>query len=242
MLIKISENRLVDLDAALELDYMYKGYGRPKNSDYKMKDITPQQRAYLVKVKAFHESKKEVKQVKKSNVTARKHGHGKIANLILALIILSPLFYAGYEKYVYLVTPKQILSPIVREEAVTTNEVVENVLEVKNETPEPRQWTGKGSWYGEAPEECLGCSASLTMANGERFNEDAMTVAFNELPLNTKVKVINNSNGKSVVATVTDRHGADNAEYGFRIVDMSKGLKNKINCQDLCNVTIEEIL
>lgn len=239
MLIKISENRLVDLDAALELDYMYKGYGRPKNSDYKMKDITSQQRAYLVKVKAFHESKKEVKQIKKSNVTARKHGYGKIANLILALIIISPLLFAGYEKYADLVTPKQILSPIVHEEAVTTNEAVENAPEVKNEAPTPRQWTGKGSWYGEAPEECLGCSASLTMANGERFNEDAMTVAFNWLPLNSMVTVRNLDNGEIFEARVTDTGGFN--ELG-RIVDLSKGLKNRLGCSDLCNVEVTEII
>ncbi|MQA26440.1 MAG: septal ring lytic transglycosylase RlpA family protein [Micromonosporaceae bacterium] len=42
-------------------------------------------------------------------------------------------------------------------------------------------------------------------ANGERFNPDALTAAHKSLPFNTRVRVINPRNGKSVVVRINDR-------------------------------------
>jgi len=96
-----------------------------------------------------------------------------------------------------------------------------------------RTWKGTASYYSEAG--CVGCRADLLMANGQRFDENAMTLAFNWLPLNTKVTVRNASTGISAVATITDTGG-----FGAlgRIADLSKGLKEAIGCTDLCQVEV----
>ncbi|GIF65274.1 hypothetical protein Ais01nite_33090 [Asanoa ishikariensis] len=54
------------------------------------------------------------------------------------------------------------------------------------------------------------CGASYydegqTTANGEAFNPDALTAAHKTLPFNTRVRVTNPSNGKSVVVRINDR-------------------------------------
>jgi peptidoglycan lytic transglycosylase len=53
------------------------------------------------------------------------------------------------------------------------------------------------------------CGASYysggTMANGQPLNPDAFTVAHKTLPFNTRVRLTNVANGKSVTAIVTDR-------------------------------------
>jgi rare lipoprotein A len=54
------------------------------------------------------------------------------------------------------------------------------------------------------------CQASfydtgVTTANGERFDPNAYTAAHKTLPFNTRVRVTNKSNGKSVVVRINDR-------------------------------------
>lgn len=58
--------------------------------------------------------------------------------------------------------------------------------------------TVTASWYGRQHH-------GRVMANGERFNMHALTVAHRTLPLGTRVRVTNPSTGQSVVAVVTDR-------------------------------------
>lgn len=100
-------------------------------------------------------------------------------------------------------------------------------------------WVGVASYYSH--DGCLGCHPQQLMANGEKFIEDDLTLAFNWLPLGTKVEVTNKEQRWTATAEVTDRHGAYNEKYGWRIADLSKGLKEKINCSDLCEVEIREI-
>ena len=57
---------------------------------------------------------------------------------------------------------------------------------------------GISSWYGPGYH-------GRTMANGEPFNQYAMTIACNHLKLGTLVRITNLSNGKWVNAMVTDR-------------------------------------
>lgn len=66
------------------------------------------------------------------------------------------------------------------------------------------------SWYGTE-------SGNRT-ANGDRFNEYAMTAAHMTAPFGTRYRVT--YGGKSVVVTITDR--GDFAKYG-RAIDLSKG-------------------
>jgi hypothetical protein len=97
----------------------------------------------------------------------------------------------------------------------------------------PVKWVGMASYYSETG--CLGCSPTLTMANGDRLDDDAVTVAFNRAKLNTQVTVTNNKTGQSVRAKVTDRGGFE--RHG-KIIDLNVGTKNAIGCGDVCNVTV----
>lgn len=76
---------------------------------------------------------------------------------------------------------------------------------------------GRASWYGP------GFHGRRT-ANGERFDQNALTAAHKTLPFGTKVRVTNVSNGRSVVVRINDRgpysHG--------RVIDLSKGSAQQI--------------
>ena len=61
-------------------------------------------------------------------------------------------------------------------------------------------------------------------ANGERFDMYDLTAAHKTLPFNTKVKVINLKNNKSVVVRINDRGPFKKG----RIIDLSLGAAKKI--------------
>ncbi|MBD2100719.1 septal ring lytic transglycosylase RlpA family protein [Leptolyngbya sp. FACHB-261] len=58
--------------------------------------------------------------------------------------------------------------------------------------------SGIASWYGP------GFHGNRS-ASGEVFNQNAMTAAHRSLPFGTRVRVVNRSNGRSVVVRITDR-------------------------------------
>lgn len=62
-------------------------------------------------------------------------------------------------------------------------------------------------------------------ANGERFDQNAMTCASNRHKFGTRLKVTNKANGKSVICRVNDRGGF--GKYGTTL-DLSKGAFKKI--------------
>lgn len=97
-----------------------------------------------------------------------------------------------------------------------------------------RPLIGKASYYSVAG--CLGCSPTLTMANGERLDDSRLTLAYNHAPLNTRVKITNTVNGKTVVATITDRGGFE--RYG-KIADLSVATRDALGCGDVCPISIE---
>lgn len=77
-------------------------------------------------------------------------------------------------------------------------------------------------------------------ANGERFNQNAMTCASNTHKFGTHLKVTNTANGKSVVCRVNDRGGF--GKYGVTL-DLSKGAFAQIASlsQGHARVTIETV-
>ncbi len=98
---------------------------------------------------------------------------------------------------------------------------------VRGETYYPLQ-TGEGyveegeaSWYGP------GFHGKAT-ANGERYNQNAMTAAHKTLPLGTDVRVTHLGNGQSIEVRINDRgpflHG--------RIIDLSKRGAEKLGMKD----------
>lgn len=110
---------------------------------------------------------------------------------------------------------------------------VQEVLAVEDS----QSWTGLASFYNWAG--CLGCNPKRIMANGKPLVDSNLTLAFQRLPLGSKVRVTNLRNNMFVVAEVTDRGGY---EALGRIADLSEGTKDAINCSDLCKVKIEEVL
>ncbi|MGI8772861.1 MAG: septal ring lytic transglycosylase RlpA family protein, partial [Acidobacteriaceae bacterium] len=58
--------------------------------------------------------------------------------------------------------------------------------------------TGTASWYGPPYNRRRG-------ANGQVFDQDALTAAHRTLPMNSLIRVTNLSNGKSAIMHVTDR-------------------------------------
>ena len=74
-----------------------------------------------------------------------------------------------------------------------------------------RAETGQASWYGKAHH-------GQRTASGERFDPSAMTAAHKTLPFNTKVRVTNKNNGKSVVVRINDR----GPYIRGRCIDLSK--------------------
>lgn len=80
---------------------------------------------------------------------------------------------------------------------------------------------GIASWYGP------GFHGKLT-ANGEKYNQKAMTAAHKTLPLPTLVKVENLENGKSVVVRVNDRGPYSKG----RIIDLTEVAAKRLGMID----------
>ncbi len=86
-----------------------------------------------------------------------------------------------------------------------------------------KKYTAKKSMVGIASYYGPGFHGRKT-ANGERFNMHELTAAHKTLPFNTKVRVTNLSNKKSVIVRINDRGPYKKG----RIIDLSKGAAQKI--------------
>ena len=90
--------------------------------------------------------------------------------------------------------------------------------------------SGSGSGGGDlSPASGSSCQASYywqgqTTASGERFNPSDLTAAHKTLPLGSKVKVTNPSNGKTVVVRINDR----GPYVAGRCLDLSKAAMETI--------------
>ena len=83
-----------------------------------------------------------------------------------------------------------------KEEPVKETKVV--VIEKASEEAYMANLSGGASFYGEKWN-------GRKTANGEIFNTYELTAAHKSLPFGTKVKVVNKTNGKSVVVRINDR-------------------------------------
>jgi rare lipoprotein A len=81
-----------------------------------------------------------------------------------------------------------------------------------------RVQTGLATWYG-------GKHHGGPTASGERFNKHAMTAAHLTLRMNTRVRVTNQRNGRSVILRINDRGPYGNKR---RIIDVSEGAARKL--------------
>ena len=82
---------------------------------------------------------------------------------------------------------------------------------VESKPPVIRLGSGKASWYG------LKFHGRRT-SSGERFDMHALTAAHPTLAFGTKVRVLNEANGREVVVRINDR----GPRIRDRIIDLSK--------------------
>lgn len=87
--------------------------------------------------------------------------------------------------------------------------------------------SGIASWYGP------GFHGRKT-ANGERFDQNAMTAAHRTLPFGTRVKVVDEKSGRSIIVRINDRgpyaHG--------RVIDLSKAAAQALGVNGLAKVRV----
>ena len=79
---------------------------------------------------------------------------------------------------------------------------------------------GYASWYG-------GKFHGRKTANGETYNMFAMTAAHRTLPFDTRVRVTNLENGRSVVVRINDRGPFKDKKK--RIIDLSLGAAKELD-------------
>lgn len=78
-------------------------------------------------------------------------------------------------------------------------------------------FTGLASWYGSRFQ-------GRPTASGEPFDMHSMTAAHRTLPFGTRVRVINEATGQSVIVRVNDR----GPFAGKRIIDLSRAAAERI--------------
>jgi rare lipoprotein A len=74
-------------------------------------------------------------------------------------------------------------------------------------------------------------------ASGQGLNREALTAAHRTLPLGTKVKVTNKSNGRSVVVTINDR----GPFVRGRIIDVSSAAARVLGVSGVTHVTVTPV-
>jgi rare lipoprotein A (peptidoglycan hydrolase) len=92
--------------------------------------------------------------------------------------------------------------------------------------------SGLASWYG-------GARQGKRTANGEIFDKYELTAAHRTLPLESKVRVTNTANGRSVTVRVTDRGPASKN----RIIDLSQSAAEELGMKEsgLATVKLETL-
>lgn len=87
--------------------------------------------------------------------------------------------------------------------------------------------SGLASWYG----------SGARTANGERFNPNGLTAAHRTLAFGTRLRIVNERNGRSVIVRVNDR----GPFVKGRIIDLAKGSANAIGMTGTSRVGIYRV-
>lgn len=208
--------------------------------------------------------RKYTKKVEKQKPTIKqKIKNGTYVSLSLLLVLFGLMYLTDwyFDRYDWnFRTPIIVQSPLIitklNEELLVLEESytkVEEINEVEIPQKEPEkiglEFNGMASWYGTGEGECLGCKpyydqngwVYYLMNNGQMLDDSRLTVAFNRLPLGSKVEVLNYESGKSVVAEVTDTGGFEDLSNP-KIIDLTKAVRDSIQCGDVCPVLVKEVI
>lgn len=91
-------------------------------------------------------------------------------------------------------------------------------------------WTWRASWYGPG-------FHGQTTANGETYDQWAMTAAHKTLPFGTELRVTNTTNGRSVVVRINDR----GPYIAGRDLDLSKAAADALGFAGVATVRVEQL-
>ena len=131
----------------------------------------------------------------------------RVMFLIMTIVMMTTSTMSNnYDPYAGVVVKAQAqvqvpVAPVVTKEATKEEPVKETkvvVIEKAIEEAYTANLSGGASFYGEKWN-------GRRTANGEIFNTYELTAAHKSLPFGTKVKVVNKTNGKSVVVRINDR-------------------------------------
>lgn len=87
--------------------------------------------------------------------------------------------------------------------------------------------SGHASWYGP------GFHGRRT-ANGETFNTNALTAAHRSLPFGTRVRVVNEKTGRSVIVRINDR----GPFIRGRVIDLARSAARQIGMAGVASVSL----
>ena len=131
----------------------------------------------------------------------------RVMFLIMTIVMMTTSTMSNnYDPYAGVVVKAQAqvqvpVAPVVTKEATKEEPVKETkvvVIKKAIEKAYTANLSGGASFYGEKWN-------GRRTANGEIFNTYELTAAHKSLPFGTKVKVVNKTNGKSVVVRINDR-------------------------------------
>ena len=131
----------------------------------------------------------------------------RVMFLIMTIVMMTTSTMSNnYDPYAGVVVKAQAqvqvpVAPVVTKEVTKEEPVKETkvvVIKKASEEAYMANLTGGASFYGEKWN-------GRRTANGEIFNTYELTAAHKSLPFGTKVKVVNKTNGKSVVVRINDR-------------------------------------
>jgi rare lipoprotein A len=114
-----------------------------------------------------------------------------------------------------------------------------NRTAARNNKVAKQAYSGGGSYGGGSSGVASYYWQGQQTASGQRFNPSGMTAAHRTLPFGTKVRVTNQSNGRSVVVTINDR----GPFIKGRIIDLSRGAAQVIGMTGagLARVSVERM-
>ncbi|TAE77703.1 MAG: septal ring lytic transglycosylase RlpA family protein [Verrucomicrobia bacterium] len=98
-----------------------------------------------------------------------------------------------------------------------------SILSIRSRSA-PTEWKvaavqhGQASWYG------IRCNGGTRTASGERLSNAAATAAHKTLPMGTRVRVTNLSNGRTEVVRINDRGPFSKA----RVIDVTEGVAQRL--------------
>lgn len=172
-----------------------------------------------------------------------KHQNARWFLLVLTLVVTIFIVVLTFAQAVKTQEQVELLSPLASPVVNSQSEVANKVVNSPTPSPTPTpttapksEYVGKASIYSRAG--CLGCSENLLMANGQPLDDNALTVAFNDAPLGTQIKITNTHNGNEVTARVTDTGGFK--RHG-RIVDVTPAVAHTLALKTDQVVAIEVV-